>query len=229
MSTESVTEGMAGTSAAKFRALLEQAAAGIRRGDWLETEKRDGFRWLRCWYDAEAGAGLGEYRWGRGAGARHGVVAIQIKGGQIVRWEEFAWEAEIQLETVPEDEWLDQIQTVLTSARVAVLRRDRATLGELLMDDYICVYPDGRVLDKGERIRLTLSAPPQAGGLSLLESQDQRLRLYGETAIVTERIRQGGVRSGIPTVEEWVATTVLCRQANRWKVASSQLTPVRGR
>lgn len=126
------------------------------------------------------------------------------------------------------DRRADEVQTVLTRARVAVLRRDRATLEEVLAADYLCVYPDGRVLNKAERIRSAISASAQPSNFAMLESRDSSIRFYGSTAIVTEVIRQGSSRQGTPTVDEWVAVSVLHESEGRWQIVSGQLTSIRG-
>lgn len=121
----------------------------------------------------------------------------------------------------------DEVQTILTRARVAILRRDRATLEEVLAPDYICVYPDGRLLNKPERIQSALAVPTSPSSLGLLESRDTRIRFYGEVCIVNEVIRQAITRQGAPAIDEWLATSVLHHNGERWLIVSGQLTAIR--
>lgn len=133
----------------------------------------------------------------------------------------------IATQAVYADPRLDEVQTTLTRARVAVLRRDRATLEQVLADDYFCVYPDGRILNKADRIRSALSTPAQPASVALLESRDLQARFYDKTCIVIEVIRQSANRQGVPVVDEWVATTILFCAENHWQIVSSQLTAIR--
>lgn len=122
-----------------------------------------------------------------------------------------------------------EVQSVLTRARVAVLRRDRATLEEVLHADYICVYPDGRILNREQRIHLALAGTPNPASLTIHDGGDILVRLLDNTAVVTEVIRQSSLRAGNDALDEWVATSVLYRQAGRWSIVSVQLTSVRNR
>jgi ketosteroid isomerase-like protein len=122
----------------------------------------------------------------------------------------------------------EEVQSILTRARVAVLRRDRSTLDQVLAPDYVCVYPDGRVLGKAERIRSAVGSQPLGAQVALMESRDLRLRFYGPVCIVTEVIRQATTRQGAPAIDEWVATSVLHEGENGdWQIVSGQLTAIR--
>jgi ketosteroid isomerase-like protein len=136
------------------------------------------------------------------------------------------------MSTATQPQWTErrseEVQSVLTRARVAVLRRDRVTLEQVLAPDYLCVYPDGRMLSKAERIRSAVAGAALSAQVALMESRDLRIRFYGPVCIVTEVIRQATTRQGAPAIDEWVATSVLHEgEDGRWLIVSGQLTAIR--
>jgi len=64
----------------------------------------------------------------------------------------------------------------------AVTNNDAGALDRFLADDWIIVDPDGSIIDKARFLGVI-----ESGVLSheLMESTDMRVRLYGNTAVVT--------------------------------------------
>ncbi len=85
----------------------------------------------------------------------------------------------------------------------AVAGNDADALDRLLADDWIIVEPDGGMIDKARFLGVIRS-----GALSheSMESTDPKIRVYGNTAVVTG------------------ATDIFVKQADRWQCVFTQLT-----
>jgi ketosteroid isomerase-like protein len=103
----------------------------------------------------------------------------------------------------------------------AVVSNDAEAVGRLLADDWIIVDPDGRIIDKSRFLGVIKS-----GALSheIMESDDLRVRLYGNTAIVTALTTSKGKFMGQDFTSCERATDIFVRQDDRWRCVFTQLT-----
>jgi ketosteroid isomerase-like protein len=103
----------------------------------------------------------------------------------------------------------------------AITNNDADALDEILADDWIIVDPDGGIIDKAHFLGVIKS-----GVLSheLMESTDMRVRLYGNTAIVTGLTTTKGKFMGQDFASCERATDILVKQTNRWQCVFTQLT-----
>jgi ketosteroid isomerase-like protein len=104
----------------------------------------------------------------------------------------------------------------------ALDRGDGAAMDALEVDDFILVGAAGMIMEK-HRSRVTDPWPlPEAPERTW---SDGVVRRYGDTAILTGRIT---LTYETPKRTTSMGTTaVFVRQADRWRMASVQLTPVR--
>jgi ketosteroid isomerase-like protein len=104
----------------------------------------------------------------------------------------------------------------------ALDRGDGAAMDALEVDDFILVGAAGMIMEK-HRSRVTDPWPlPEAPERTW---SDGVIRRYGDTAILTGRIT---LTYETPKRTTSMGTTaVFVRQADRWRMASVQLTPVR--
>jgi ketosteroid isomerase-like protein len=103
----------------------------------------------------------------------------------------------------------------------AIVKNDAEVVGRFLADDWIIVDPDGGIIDKERFLGVIKS-----GALTheMMESHDTRIRVYGNTAIVTALTTTKGKFSGQVFTTQERATDVFVKQNGRWQCALSHLT-----
>ena len=103
----------------------------------------------------------------------------------------------------------------------AVAGNDVDALDGLLANDWIIVEPDGSIIDKARFLGVIRS-----GALSheSVESTDLRVRLYGNTAVVTALTTTKGKFMGQDFASCERATDIFVKQTNRWQCVFAQLT-----
>ncbi len=103
----------------------------------------------------------------------------------------------------------------------AVANNDADALDGILADDWIIVDPDGGIIDKARFLGVIRS-----GALSheSMESTHLRVRLYGNSAVVTGLTTTKGKFMGQDFASCERATDIFVRQADRWQCVFTQLT-----
>jgi ketosteroid isomerase-like protein len=103
----------------------------------------------------------------------------------------------------------------------AVVKNDAEAVGQFLTDDWIIIDPDGGVIDKARFLGVIKS-----GALTheQMESDDVRIRIYGDTAIATALTKTKGKFMGQDFTTQERATDVLVKKNDHWRVVFSQLT-----
>lgn len=103
----------------------------------------------------------------------------------------------------------------------AELRADTAALQELLADDFFSIGPKGFVLDKQQWIDRHIQFSYQK-----LETSDIKIRVYGNTAIVTDiqeneaKYKDEPVKLKVRVCQVWI------KQENKWQLVSIQFSPL---
>jgi Ketosteroid isomerase homolog len=103
----------------------------------------------------------------------------------------------------------------------AVTSNDVDALDGILADDWIIIDPDGSIVDKARFLGVIKS-----GVLSheSMESTDLRVRLYGNTAVVTGLTTTKGKFMGQDFASCERATDIFVKQTDRWRCVLTQLT-----
>ena len=103
----------------------------------------------------------------------------------------------------------------------AVASNDADALDRLLADDWIIVEPDGGMIGKARFLGVIRS-----GALSheSMESTELRIRVYGNTAVVTGLTTSKGKFMGQDFAFCERATDIFVNQADRWQCVFTQLT-----
>jgi ketosteroid isomerase-like protein len=103
----------------------------------------------------------------------------------------------------------------------AITNNDADAVDGFLADDWIIVDPDGGIIDKARFLGVIKS-----GVLSheLMESADLRVRLYGNTAVVTGLTTTKGKFMGQDFTSCERATDIFVKQNERWRCVFTQLT-----
>jgi ketosteroid isomerase-like protein len=99
----------------------------------------------------------------------------------------------------------------------AHVRGDATTLERIFADDLIVVVPGMRPLTKADSLGMF-----KVGGMRFdrYESSETESRVYGETAIVTGRIKRTRTIGGKSMDDDWRFTKVYVRRAGNWQVVS---------
>jgi len=116
------------------------------------------------------------------------------------------------------------IRSVVDQIEAATARNEGTTLGTLWASDYMFVNPAGQRLTRDERVSTF-----QSGNLTLERyTKDQEsVRLYGTTAIVSYRSTVAGARGGMDISSQRRVTMVLVKREGRWQVVSQQSSRIR--
>jgi len=103
----------------------------------------------------------------------------------------------------------------------AVTNNDADAVDGFLSDDWIIVDPDGGIIDKARFLGVIKS-----GALSheMMESANLRVRLYGNTAVVTGLTTSKGKFMGQDFTSCERATDIFVKQNDRWQCVFTQLT-----
>ena len=115
----------------------------------------------------------------------------------------------------------EQAVTERVSAFLAAMRKgDTAAIAPFYADDYTATTETGGVQTKAQRLEW---AKGDAARLSTLDYQDLKVRVYGETAVVTGLAASrgaGGAQVNRRFTHVWV------RQGGEWRMVAAQTTPV---
>jgi len=126
-------------------------------------------------------------------------------------------------EAMPSANVEQQIKSLDEQARQAALKGDSAFLEKYLAPDYVGINETGKQVTRDQAIQ---SRNLGAMKLDTIDIRDTKIRLYGNTAVVTHDAFLRGMRNGQPFSGEHRATFVWVKQGRDWKLASFEDTPV---
>jgi hypothetical protein len=104
----------------------------------------------------------------------------------------------------------------------AIVRNDPEAIERCVTDDWIIINADGGIIDKERFLRVINS-----GTLTheLMESDDIRLRFYGDSAVVSALAWTKGKFMGQEFSTHERATDFFVRLNGQWRCVLTQLTP----
>ena len=107
----------------------------------------------------------------------------------------------------------------------AMVRNDADAIGRYMADDWVIVGSDGRLGERAAFLQLVRS-----GALShdVMESEDFRVRLYGDTAVLMARGISGGSYQGHAFREVELSSNVFIKQQGQWKCVLTHLSRLGG-
>jgi ketosteroid isomerase-like protein len=105
----------------------------------------------------------------------------------------------------------------------ALIAGDIATLGELYADDFTYTSTAGEVLDKAQQLELFRS-----GKLKIESgvSESVKIRVYGDTGVVTGFFRSQGQLEGQPFNSSERFLSVWVKDGTQWQLVAEQATEV---
>ena len=103
----------------------------------------------------------------------------------------------------------------------AILKNDVENLGRLVADDWIIIDPNGEIVDRTRFFEVIKS-----GVLThdMMESEDFRVRVYGDSAVVTGVTCTKGKFMGQEFSTQERATDVFVKRDGRWQCVLTHLT-----
>ena len=108
----------------------------------------------------------------------------------------------------------------LQAFRDALRKRDNAALAPFYTDDYVIITANGQMETKAQRLETLKSNPPPAS----IDFTDLKVRLYGDTAVVTGHATSQAEGGGRALNER--VTWVWVKQGGTWRLANGQITTI---
>ena len=103
----------------------------------------------------------------------------------------------------------------------AIVKNDLEGLARIAADDWVIIDPNGEIIDRTRFFEVIKS-----GALThdLMESEDFRVRIYGDTAVVTAISSTKGKFMGQEFTSRERATDVFVKRDGRWQCVLTHLT-----
>jgi ketosteroid isomerase-like protein len=103
----------------------------------------------------------------------------------------------------------------------AIIKNDPEAIARLVADEWIIINADGGIIDKERFLGVIKS-----GALTheMMESDDMRVRVYGDSAVVTAVTRTKGKFMGQEFTTQERSTDVFVRSDGQWRCVLTQLT-----
>ena len=104
-----------------------------------------------------------------------------------------------------------------TDWNTAHVQGDAATLGRIFADDLVVVVPGMRPMTRADSLGMFTAGRMK---FDRYESSETQIRVYGDTAIVTGRIKRTRTIAGKTMEDDWRFTKVFLRRDGRWQAVS---------
>jgi ketosteroid isomerase-like protein len=116
-----------------------------------------------------------------------------------------------------------QIESLEMEWRQAQVDNDISVISSLLADDYVGITANGTVETKSQTI-----AQRKAGTIRItsLDLDDLKVRLYGDTAVVTSKADLQGVNGQSDISGKYRYTRVYNRRLGQWKIVSFEASRI---
>ena len=103
----------------------------------------------------------------------------------------------------------------------AIVKNDLEGIERLVADDWIIIGPDGEIVERSRFFEVIKSG---AMTHDTMESEDFRIRIYGDSAVVTGITRTKGKFMGQEFSTKERATDVFVKRDGRWQCVLTHLT-----
>ena len=115
----------------------------------------------------------------------------------------------------------EQLKKMEMDRAAAVVKADVATLDKTTSDDYVLINMNGRMTGKSEMIAGFKSGQSK---LTSEELSDLKVRVYGNTAVITGKADVKGTLGGTDATGTILFTRVWVKKDGRWQSTSLQQT-----
>jgi ketosteroid isomerase-like protein len=117
----------------------------------------------------------------------------------------------------------DQIKKLETDRAAAVVKGDMATLEKATSDDYTLININGQMSDKSQMISGFKSGQNK---LTTDDLSDMKVRVYGDTAVLTGKVSIKGMMGGKDVSGEAMFTRVYVKKGGHWQAVALQQTRI---
>ena len=106
----------------------------------------------------------------------------------------------------------------------AMVKNDEATLNRVMADDWSLTTPDGTVQTRAEAL-----ADLKSGNMKFdaTEVDDIKVRVFGDTAVVTGHSRDKSTYKGKDVSGEYRFTDVFVKRNGKWQAVATHVTAVK--
>jgi hypothetical protein len=130
-------------------------------------------------------------------------------------------ENETRTEVTPGSDTKEQVRDVQNEFDKAELHADTKKLDQVLTDDFLSIGPRGFVLNKEQWINRHKQFRYEQ-----LDTSEMNIRLYGDTAIVTDTQKNKATFNNEPVSLSVRVSQVWILENSQWKLASIQFSPM---
>ncbi len=115
----------------------------------------------------------------------------------------------------------DELAKVEAEFANAIVKNSPEEIRQFVSDDWIIINADGGIIDRQRFLEVIKS-----GTLTheMMESDDMRVRIYGDSAVVSAVTRSKGKFMGQEFTTHERSTDVFVRRDGRWRCVLTQLT-----
>src|ERR1700730_10682479 len=117
----------------------------------------------------------------------------------------------------------EQLKKLETDRAAAVVKGDVATLEKQTSDDYTLINMNGQMSDKSQMVDAFKSGQTK---LTSDEGSDMKVRVYGDTAVITGKADVKGTLGGMDTDGQIMFTRVYVKKGGSWQSVAFQQTRV---
>jgi len=119
-----------------------------------------------------------------------------------------------------EDDWQKATRT-----------KDAALLKRIIADDWVATDDKGKILNREQYISQTIASGSSVSSsnpdvIQSNENTDMKVRVYGNTAVVTGGLTEKGTRNGTAYTDTYKWTDVFVKRGGRWQAVVSQWAKV---
>ena len=105
----------------------------------------------------------------------------------------------------------------------ALMNRDLAALDKIWAESYTFTNGRGELLTKKDRMENIKSGATQFDSIS---REDEEIRVFGDTAVVTGRVVLKVIYSGKESSGPYRFMNVWVKMQGRWQIVANQITPI---
>ena len=117
----------------------------------------------------------------------------------------------------------EQLKKLETDRAAAAVKGDVATLEKQTADDYTFINLYGQMSDKSQMVTAFKTGQTK---LTSDEVSDMKVRVYGNTAVITGKVDVAGTMAGKDTKARLMFTRVYVKKGGQWQSVAFQQTRV---
>ena len=121
------------------------------------------------------------------------------------------------------DEAIQQLLELEKRFQEAILANDADAIESFVTDDWIIVNSDGRIVERDRFLTVVKSGALTHSAMAL---DEPRVRVYGDSAVITGRATSAGKFMGTDFATLERSTDVFVKHDGQWRCALTQLTKI---